>query len=69
MVHECLEGAGGIAKAKEHDGQLKKTQRSDEHCFPLIFLMDLDVVVPPSDVELGEVSGVLHVIDEFRDEG
>ena len=69
MVHKCLEGAGGIAKAKEHDGWLKKTQGSDECCFPLIFLLDSDIVVPPSDVELGEVSGVLHIIDEFRDEG
>ena len=69
MVHECLEGAGGIAEAKEHDSQLKKTQRSDERCFPLIFLSDLDVVVSPSNVELGEVRGVLHIINEFRDEG
>ena len=69
MVHECLEGARGIAEAKEHDGQLKKTQGSDECCFPLIFLLDLDVVIPPSDVELGEVSRVFHIVDKFGDEG
>ena len=27
----------------------------------------MDVVIAPSDVELHEEGGVLHVIDEFRD--
>ena len=31
--------------------------------------MDSDVVVPPLNVELGKVGGVLHIIDEFGDEG
>ena len=33
------------------------------------FLTDSNVVVSPLDVKLGKVDGVLHIIDEFGDEG
>jgi hypothetical protein len=36
---------------------------------PLIAFMDADIVVPPADVELGEVSRVLEPMDEVVDEG
>ena len=67
MVHEGLEGAGGIAESKEHDGWFKKSEGGDERSFSLIFLMNLDVVVIPANVKFSEVGGVLHVINKFRD--
>ena len=33
----------------------------------MVFFMNVDVVIAPSDVELHEEGGVLHVINEFRD--
>ena len=67
MVHEGLKSAGGIAESEEHDSWFKKSKRGDEHSFPLIFLTNADIVVTPANVEFSEVSGVLHVINKFRD--
>ena len=67
MIHEGLKSAGGIAESEEHDGWFKKSKRGDEHSLPLIFLMNMDVVVTPVNVEFSEVGGILHVINKFRD--
>ena len=67
MVHEGWKSSGGIAESKEHDGWFKKSERGDERSFPLIFLTNTDVVVTPVNVKFSKVSGVLYVINEFRD--
>ena len=69
VVHECLEGGGGITESKEHDSGFEESYGGDERSFPLVFLPDMNVVISPADVELGEQGGFLHVINEFRDEG
>ena len=63
MAHECLESWWGIAETEKHDCGFIKTEGSDECGLPLIFLLNMNVVVTLSYVELGEESGVLHVID------
>ena len=67
VVHKGLECRQCIAKPKEHHCWFEKSQGCDEGSFPLVFLTNADVVIAPSDVELHEEGGVLHVIDEFRD--
>ena len=69
MVHECLEGRRGITEAKEHDSGFVETEGSDECCLPLIFLLNVNVVIAPTNIKLSEQSRVLHVIDQLRDEG
>ena len=69
MVHESLEGGGGIAESKEHDGGFKESHGGNESSFPLILLLNANVVISPTNVEFGEQGGLLHVIDEFQDEG
>ena len=69
VIHECLKSGRGIAKPKKHDSGFKEAERSDERCFPLVFLSDANVVISPSNIKLGEQCGVFHVIDQFRDEG
>ena len=69
VVHERLKSRRGVAEPKKHYGGFKKTERGDERCFPLIFLSDVDIVITPSNIEFGEQCGVLHVIDQLRDEG
>ena len=54
MVHKCLECGWCIAEAKEHDGGFKESHGGDERRFPLVFLLDADVIVSPADIELGE---------------
>ena len=39
----------------------------DEGHFPLVSVLDADVVVSPSDVELGENLGIFHLVDEILD--
>ena len=69
MVHKCLKGGRSIAKAKEHDYRFAKTKWSDKCGFPLVFFLNMDIVVPPSDIELGKKGRILHVINQLRDEG
>ena len=68
VVHKGLECRQCIAKPKEHHCRFEKSQGDDKGSFPLVFFMNADVVIAPSDVEFREESGILHVVDEFRDE-
>ena len=68
MVHESLEGGGGVTEPKEHDGGFKESNGGDESGLPLIFLSDANVVIFPTNVEFGEQGGFFHVIDEFGDQ-
>ena len=38
--------------------------QGDKGCFPLVLFVNLNVVVPPSDVKFGKQGGVFRVIDE-----
>ena len=69
MIHEHLKSQRGIAETKEHYNGFKEAERSDEFCFPLVFLLNANVVIAPSNIKLGEQCGVLHIIDQLRDEG
>ena len=39
----------------------------DEGRFPLVPILDVDVVVSPLDIELGKDLGVFHLVDEVLD--
>ena len=69
VVHESLEGGGGVTEPKEHDSGFKESHGGDESGFPLIFFLDANVVISPMNVEFGEQGGFFHVVDEFRDQG
>ena len=69
VIHECLKCGGGIAESEEHDSGFEESHGSNESSFPLILFPDADVVISPMNVEFGEQGGLLHVIDEFQDEG
>ena len=68
VVHKGLECRQCIAKSKEHHCRFEKSQGDDKGSFPLVFFMNADVVIAPSDVELHKEGGILHVVDKFRDE-
>ena len=63
MVHEGLECQRSIAETKKHDCGFIEAKGSNECSFPLIFVVNVNVVISPSDIKLGEESRVLHVID------
>ena len=56
--HESLKGGGRIGHAKEHDSGFEESSMSDEGGFPLIALLDSNVVISPSYVKLSEDLGV-----------
>ena len=63
MVHECLERWRSIAETKKHDCGFIEVEGSNECSLPLIFFMNANVVISPSDIEFGEEGGILHVIN------
>ena len=56
MVHEHLERGGCIAESEEHDGGFEESHGSDESSFPLVFFSNMDIIVSPVNVKLGEQS-------------
>ena len=69
MVHKGLECRRCIAKTKEHHRGFIKIKGSDEGYLPLIRFLDLNVVVSPLNIELSEINGVFHIINEFGNKG
>ena len=54
VVHELLECRWGIGESEEHHSWFKEAFMCDEGSFPLVAVLDANVVVPPEDVKLGE---------------
>ena len=69
VIHEALKSSRGVVKTEEHNGRFEQSSVGDEGCLPLMSILDADIVVPPSDIELGEVFCILELIDRIRDEG
>ena len=69
VIHECLECGGSIAESKEHDSGFEEFHGGNESSFPLILLSDANVVISPTNVELGKQGGFFHVINEFGNQG
>ena len=69
MIHERLKSWRGVAETKKHYSGFKEAKGSDECHFPLVFLLNANVIIAPLNIKLGEQCGVLHIIDQLRDEG
>ena len=69
VIHEALEGSGGVGEPEEHYGRFKESFMGNEGCFRLVTILDSYVVVPPSDIKLGEDLGILQLVYEVGDEG
>ena len=41
---------------------------SDEGHFPLMSVLDADIVAPPSNIKLGEMFCIFEFVNEVRDE-
>ena len=41
----------------------------DEGCLPLVAIFNMDVVISPVDIELGEYFGIFEFVVEARNEG
>ena len=54
VIHHGLEGGRGIGKSKEHHHQFEEAMIGLECGLPLVTVAHLDVVVPPTDIQLCE---------------
>ena len=68
VIHECLEYGRGITETEEHDCRFIETERGDKGCLPLVRFLNLNVVVLPTNIELGEIDKVLYVVNKFGNE-
>ena len=57
----------GVAKTKEHDGGFEESFVGDEGHLPLVIIFDTDIVVPPTNVKLGEVASIFQLVYEVGD--
>ena len=64
-----MEHGRGVYESKEYDCGFEETLMGNEGSFPLVSVFDSDIVVPPSDIELGENLGSLEIVHKIRDEG
>ena len=65
----CWKVGCGVAETKEHDSRFKEPLVHDEGCFPLVAVLDMDVVVSPTNIKFGEVMGIFQLVYKVRDEG
>ena len=68
-IHKGLEGGRRIAEAKGHDKGFEEAKGTFEGDLPLISMLDANVVVTSTDVELCKVARALELVDEFRNQG
>ena len=67
MAHECLKGRWRVALAEEHYCRFVEPIRSSESGLPLVGLLNLNVVVPPPDIQFGKIPGMLESVNEVGD--
>jgi hypothetical protein len=64
LIHHGLEGGWTIGETKVHHQQLKEALIGVEGCFPLVALLDTDIVVSPVYV----IACTLEVMDSVVDQ-
>src|SRR5882757_10028159 len=57
-----------VSETEEHHQRFKESSVGAECSLPFITFLDMDIVVPPSDIKLGEVSCASETIDKVGNE-
>ncbi len=65
-VHHHLEGSGGVRQPEEHDHRFEESLGGKKRCLPFIAFLDMDVIVSPSYVELGEKGAAGEAVNGLR---
>jgi hypothetical protein len=69
LVHHRLEGRRAVGQSKVHHEWFKQTAIRSKRRFPFITFLYPHIVIPPADVELGEVLRAFESVDEVVNEG
>jgi len=68
LVHHGLKGGWTIGETEEHNQRFEKSSVCAKGSLPLITFLDADIVVPPPDIEFGDVLRTSESVNEVRDE-
>jgi len=63
-----LEGGRGVTETEEHDDGFIEARCGNKGCFPAVIRMDKDVVVSPSDIDLGKIFRGVELVEEWRNQ-
>src|SRR3981189_3752722 len=69
LVHHRLEGRRAVGQSEVHHERFKQTAIRSKRRFPFIAFFYPHVVIPPADIELGEVLRAFESVDEVVNEG
>ena len=69
VVHEALEGGGGVGEAEWDDGELEVAVAGAEGCLLDVGILDSDLVVALAEVDFGEDGGPMQAIEHIVDAG
>jgi hypothetical protein len=67
-IHHCLECGWWIGESKEYNSRFEESSVSLEGSFPMIAFLYLDIVIFPSNIELGEPMLANKSINELFNE-
>ena len=65
VVHHGLKGRRAVGKSEIHHQWFVESAVCPESSFPFIAFLDSDIVVSPSDIELGEEFGSPETMDQI----
>ena len=68
IIHEMLEGCGGIGHSEGHDQVFERAIAGAKGCFQFVPRGNADIVVARSKVEFGKNLGLLEAIEEIVDQ-
>jgi len=67
VIHESLECDRGVGEAEKHNSRFKEAFVGNESGFPLMPILDADIVVAPSNIKFDEDFSVFEFVDEVGD--
>ena len=59
----------GVTETKEHDSGLRKSFVGNKDSFPLVTILDTNVVISLTNIKLGKVVSILQLVHKVGDEG
>jgi hypothetical protein len=68
LIHHSLKCCRTIGKTKVYYQGHKEASIDTASCHSLVALVDMDIIVSPMHVELGEVARTLEAMDQVIDE-
>jgi hypothetical protein len=65
VVHQSLEGSGGVGEAEGHDGVFEVTVARPKCRLVDVLLMDTNLMIAVTKVDFGEHSGTVKAVEKL----